>query len=117
MAGSMRRCSARGAAAFKVHWRNRSFRTRIIEAAAMALVIISGALANKPGNGGGAWERMSWPVGLRQLGCDVFFLEQIDPSACVDGAGAPARFADSVNLAWFQFVTKWFDVADRAALI
>src|SRR4051812_47451291 len=41
------------------------------------IVIVSGALANKPHNGGEAWVRMSWATGLRQLGCHVYFIEQI----------------------------------------
>src|SRR4051794_9044617 len=83
----------------------------------MALVVIAGALANKPGNGGGTWERMSWAAGLRRLGLDVYFVEQIAPAACVDAAGAPAPFADSVNLAWFRSVTRWFGFDDRSALV
>src|SRR4051812_8505289 len=83
----------------------------------MGVVVISGALANKPGNGGGAWERMSWVVGLRRLGLDVYFVEQIAPHACADADGRPAPFHDSANLAWFRAITQWFDVADRAALV
>jgi len=83
----------------------------------MGVVIVAGALANKCRNGGGAWERMSWVTGLRQLGCDVYFVEQIVPEACVDASGAPSCFRDSVNLVWFRAVTEWFGVADRAALV
>lgn len=72
----------------------------------MKTVVVSGALANKPGNGGGAWERFSWVVGLRRCGFDVYFVEQIDPGACVD-----------VNLRWFQSVTRRFGMADRSALV
>lgn len=83
----------------------------------MASVVVSGALANKYRNGGGAWERMSWVVGLRRLGYEVCFVEQISPQACVDATGATTSFANSVNLEWFRSVTQWFGVADRAALI
>jgi hypothetical protein len=83
----------------------------------MSLVIVSGALANKVRNGGGAWERMSWVMGLRQLGCDVYFVEQIAPHACVNALGAVTSFASSVNLEWFRSVTEWFGIADRAALV
>jgi hypothetical protein len=83
----------------------------------MGIVIVAGALANKCRNGGGAWERMSWVTGLRQLGCDVYFIEQIVPELCVDVRGAPASFTESANLDWFRTVTKWFGVADRAALV
>lgn len=46
----------------------------------MTLAIVSGALANKAGNGGATWTRLSWVLGLRQLGFDVHFVEQLAPS-------------------------------------
>jgi hypothetical protein len=83
----------------------------------MSVIIVAGALANKCRNGGGAWERMSWVTGLRRLGCDVYFVEQIASGACVDASGARTAFASSVNLDWFRSVTEWFGIADRAALV
>ena len=44
-------------------------------------VIVAGALANKPQQGGEAWVRLSWALGLRELGCEVHFAEQ-----CTTGA-------------------------------
>lgn len=44
----------------------------------MTVAIVSGALGNKPGNGGNAWSRLGWVLGLRRLGFDVWFVEQID---------------------------------------
>jgi hypothetical protein len=83
----------------------------------MPLAVVSGALANKPGNGGAAWTRMSWTLGFRQLGWQVAFLEQITDSACVDASGAPVAFEDSVNVAYFRQVTGRFGLEDAAALI
>src|SRR5262245_13887846 len=73
----------------------------------MSTVLVAGALANKPFNGGGAWERLSWAAGLRRLGCDVYFVEQIASSA-LDG---------SANLDWFRAVTRRFGFGDWSALI
>ncbi|HSR51014.1 MAG TPA: hypothetical protein VLV83_09295 [Acidobacteriota bacterium] len=42
------------------------------------LVLVAGALANKPHNGGAAWTRLSWVLGLRQMGFEVRFIETID---------------------------------------
>jgi hypothetical protein len=42
----------------------------------MPTAIVSGALANKPFNGGSAWSRLSWVQGLEQLGFTVYFVEQ-----------------------------------------
>src|SRR4051794_11484662 len=72
----------------------------------MGVIVVAGAAANKCGNGGGAWERMSWAVGFRRLGFDVYFVEQIAPEACADA-----------GLAWFRSVTGWFGLAGRAALV
>lgn len=44
----------------------------------MPTAIVSGALASKPFNGGNAWTRLSFVLGLRRLGYDVLFVEQID---------------------------------------
>lgn len=44
----------------------------------MATIVVAGALANKPRNGGEAWVRMSWVEGFRRLGFDVVFVEQMD---------------------------------------
>ena len=44
----------------------------------MARILVSGAVANKPYSGGEAWVRLSWLRGLRQLGHEVCFVEQIE---------------------------------------
>ena len=81
------------------------------------VVIVAGALANKPFNGGEAWVRMSWATGMRRLGYDVYFVEQIDPAACTDSAGRPADAAASVQRQFFAEVARAFGLAGRAALV
>jgi hypothetical protein len=81
------------------------------------LVVVSGALANKPFNGGAAWTRLSWTLGFRQLGWKVFFLEQIAASTCVDGRGALSTFDDSANLAFFRQVMQNAGLVGPAALM
>ena len=83
----------------------------------MTRAIVAGALANKCGNGGEAWVRLSWIRGLQKLGFDVFFIEQIDSHNCVDGAGKSTPFEKSANLEYFRRVTGDFDLAGRAALV
>lgn len=70
----------------------------------MTTVVVSGALANKPGNGGEAWVRLSWVLGLARLGCEVWFVEQI-----ADAAPAAVR--------WFEDVAARFGLTGRAALV
>jgi hypothetical protein len=83
----------------------------------VALVLVAGAIANKYGMGGEAWVRLSWALGLRRLGLDVFFIEQIARAACVDATAAPARFEESANLTYFERVVADFGLADAAALV
>ena len=49
----------------------------------MSLIVVSGAIANKLHQGGEAWVRLSYLLGLRRLGFEIHFLEQIDPSVCI----------------------------------
>jgi hypothetical protein len=70
----------------------------------MARILVSGAVANKPASGGEAWVRMSWVRGLRRLGHEVCFVEQIESADCVDAQGRPAPFEESVNRRGFESV-------------
>lgn len=72
----------------------------------MALVVVSGAIANKPWNGGEAWVRLSWLLGFRKLGFDIHFVEELR-RPCEDGA----------NLAWFKLVAEQLGLASEATLI
>jgi hypothetical protein len=83
----------------------------------MPRVIVSGAIANKYLNGGEAWVRLSWVLGLKRLGCDVFFLEQIAPENCIDAEGELASFESCVNLDYFKTVMAEFGLAGSSALL
>jgi hypothetical protein len=77
----------------------------------MTPIIVSGALANKPLNGGNAWTRLHWVLGFRRLGFDAYFVEQIREGTCVDQLGAPSTIADSINLQFFTDVAAEFGLA------
>jgi hypothetical protein len=92
----------------------------------MARILVSGAIANKPRSGGEAWVRMSWVRGLRRLGHEVCFVEQIE-SADPDGietfraalaALAPKcpvallRGGDSLEGLTLEELTAWAGGAD-----
>lgn len=83
----------------------------------MTTIIVSGALANKPFNGGETWVRLSWILGLKRLGFNVLFVEQISQGTCRDVSGTVTAFGDSINLAYFKGVTEQFSLAGEAALI
>ncbi len=71
----------------------------------MTLAIVSGAVANKAGNGGAAWTRLSWALGLRRLGFDVHFVEQL-------AASCPARAA-----VYFDAVMDEFGMCASSSLL
>jgi hypothetical protein len=68
-------------------------------------VVVAGALANKPHNGGEAWVRLTWLRGLADLGLDVQLVESADVPP--DGEAAD----------WFDQVVGWAGVSDRATLL
>lgn len=72
----------------------------------MTTILVAGALASKPGNGGEAWVRLSWMRGLARLGFDVWFVEELAPGCEFPGARP-----------WFTTVTAEFGFADRAILL
>ena len=57
----------------------------------MTTIVVAGALANKAGNGGEAWVRLSWAQGLAGLGADVHLLEEIDTTAFTDRYGGTMK--------------------------
>ena len=83
----------------------------------MKTVIVSGALANKTGQGGESWVRLNWLLGFRDLGWDVHFIEEIARESCVDDIGKPTTFAASSNRAYFERVTREFGFENCATLI
>ena len=83
----------------------------------MSTILVAGAVANKHRHGGSAWVRMSWAEGLRRLGFDVVFVEEIDEEVCVDDFGTPAPFEDSANAAAFDSAMTELGFAGRSALV
>jgi hypothetical protein len=80
-------------------------------------IVVSGALANRYRNGGGAWVRLNWLLGFQRLGCKVYFVEEIGQGTCVNAAGKACSFGDSVNAGYFQQVTRQFGLGDNSTLI
>src|ERR1043166_9785656 len=83
----------------------------------MTTILVSGAIANKPFNGGAAWTRLNYVLGLRSLGFDVYFVEQINTAACIDTAGSPASFESSANRSYFRRISEEFGLTARMGLI
>lgn len=68
-------------------------------------IVVAGALAAKPGNAGGAWERFSYAAGLRGLGFDVLFVEEL------------AAVPDAAALQWFDAAATFFSFGAAAAVV
>lgn len=67
--------------------------------------VVAGALANKVGNGGEAWVRPTWTLGLDRLGWSTWLVERLAP-----GADRPAA------IVWFEQVCGWFGLTRRVLL-
>lgn len=82
-----------------------------------SLVVVSGAIANKPFNGGNARMVLNWLEGLERLGVDVFFVEQIRSEHCVGDDGRASSIAESANRRYLQEVMTARNLASRTVLI
>lgn len=83
----------------------------------MKTIIVGGVIANKYLNGGAVWTRLNWLLGLRELGCRVYFIEQIEPGQCVDRQGRPADFEASANLEFLRKIMEEFGMAGSYSLV
>jgi hypothetical protein len=64
-----------------------------------------------------AWNWMHHAVGFRQLGHEVYYLEEVEPRWCVDSRGQPCRFEDSANRYLFRMTMDRFGFWDNACQI
>jgi hypothetical protein len=55
------------------------------------MVLVAGALAQRPAIGGHAWVFLNWLFGLRTAGFDVCFLDRTEPDMFLDRACPPER--------------------------
>jgi len=83
----------------------------------MSVALLAGPIANKPLNGGEAWVRLNWLLGLQRLGFDVCFVERLTAAASVDDAGAPCAPADSVNRRHLEAAMEEHGLGGRWALL
>jgi hypothetical protein len=84
----------------------------------MTKILVSGVIANKPFNGGAAWTRLVYVLGLRKLGFDPYFVEKINPAAFIDIDGNPVSAIEaSINRKYFRRIAADFGLTDRMALI
>jgi hypothetical protein len=80
-------------------------------------VVYSGSIAQPVDNGGLAWLHLQFILGLQKLGCDVLFIDRLEPAMCVDSAGNPTLFESSANLRYFLNVMNEFGLTQSFSLI
>jgi len=82
------------------------------------LLLMGTTVASFPGNGGIAWERLSWVLGFRKLDYDVLWVDQLGRGHCVQPAGSEEDgYANCLNIPWFEDIVERFGLAGSAALI
>ena len=84
---------------------------------ARELVVLTGALAQRPFVGGHTWVFLQYLLGFRRLGWDVLFVDRLEPEMCVGDGGDPSSFEDSANLRYLAEVMERFGLGDRWCLI
>jgi hypothetical protein len=80
-------------------------------------IIVGGVISLQPFSAGNAWDRLHYVLGLRKLGHEVLFLEEIGPDWCVDGTGRKVRLEESVNRRIFKDLMRRFQIDDSACQI
>src|ERR1700678_3767131 len=81
-------------------------------------VIIGVGIASYPVHAAGnTWAFLQWVLGFRQAGWDVWMVEDLPPSKCIDANGKKCELALSANLAHWNAVVNEFGLKDRATLL
>ena len=83
----------------------------------MSTVLVASVIATKYRNGGNARAVLNWVHGLRQLGVQTYYVEQIASPHCIDDSGQTVPFAESANVAYFEHVMREAGLTQASALI
>ena len=80
-------------------------------------IVVAGALAQKPHQGGHTWVLLQYLLGFRRLGWDVLFLDRLEPGMCADEDGRACPAERSVQLRYFGEVMRRFGLAGTFAVL
>jgi hypothetical protein len=82
------------------------------------LRVVLGAMTSiPPFSAGIAWSWMNLAEGLRRLGHDVWYVEEVEPSWCVDRRGRSCSFERSLNRELFVELVERFELRGRASQV
>jgi hypothetical protein len=76
-------------------------------------IILGAVISLPPVSAGCAWNRLQYILGLRRLGHDVLFVEEVKPQWSVDAAGRQCAYHDSENRRGFMEIMDQFDLTER----
>jgi hypothetical protein len=80
-------------------------------------IMIAGCIAGAgPGYAGNTWAFLQYILGLRRLGFDTYYVEEIAADKCVDEDGNLVCLSHSVNATQFSALLDQFDLLDHTAL-
>jgi hypothetical protein len=80
-------------------------------------IMIAGCIAAAgPGYGGNTWAFLQYILGLRRLGFEPYYVEEIPSDKCVNDKGDRVCFSRSTNASHFHALMERFDLFDHAAL-
>jgi hypothetical protein len=77
-------------------------------------IVVSGMIAAVPAQGGATWAVLQYVLGLRELGHEVYFIEQVAGDALRPGG---VRLSNSDNARYFASIMAAFGLDGRCALI
>ncbi len=81
-------------------------------------VVVAGAMAQHPvGAGGIMWAFLQYVLGLRELGCDVLYVEHVEPGTCRDEEWRPVPFLESANVRHFNALAARFGLEGSVSLL
>jgi hypothetical protein len=81
-------------------------------------VMISGAIACHPLFGAGnSWAFLQYLLGMRRLGLEVYYVEQLNPDECIDEHWQPADFSSSANVRYYRELMNRFGLLHSSSLL
>jgi hypothetical protein len=80
-------------------------------------IILGAMISLHPFSPGNAWNRLHYLLGFQKLGHDVYYLEELEPRACVDGQGRRCPFEHSINRTRFRDTMDRFGLRGKACQI
>jgi hypothetical protein len=81
------------------------------------LALVAGSIAANYRNGGIAWERLSWALGLGRIGFEIFIVDQLDRGRCVYADASGSGYGNCLNRTYFEEVIETFELGGSAALV